>query len=102
MTQMQTLKPIKAGIEARVGVRGFKTAEGATARAGVEWTKEERARAEERQMARVRVEEEMAAQEMTRKVRREWMREDSERENNSGKDDDVDELLHEWTTLYTV
>ena len=102
MTQMQTLKPIKAGIEAREGVRGFKTAEGATARAGVEWTKEERARAEERQMARARAEEEMAAQEVTRKVRREWMREDSERENNSGKDDDVDELLHEWTTLYTV
>ena len=30
------------------------------------------------------------------------MRKDSERESNSDKDSDVDELLHEWTTLYTA
>jgi len=65
--------------------------------------KEERARAEKRQMTRVRTEEEVAnarAGEMARKG--EWMRKDGERESNSDKDDDVDELLHEWTTLYAV
>jgi len=65
--------------------------------------KEERARAEKRQMTRVRAEEEVAnarAEEVARKG--EWMRKDGERESNSDKDDDVDELLHEWTTVYTV
>ena len=52
-------------------------------------------------MARARAEEEMAkpmAEEMARKARGEWMRKESERGSNSD-DDDVDELLHEWTTL---
>ncbi|XTI89858.1 hypothetical protein V2W45_607614 [Cenococcum geophilum] len=62
----------------------------------------EEARAEKRQMTRVRAEEvaNARAEEMARKG--EWMRKDGERESNSDKDDDVDELLHKWTTLYTV
>ena len=61
-----------------------------------------RARAGEREM--VRADEGVAkarAEEMARKAGGAWVGEGGERGGNPDKDD-VDELLHEWTTLYTV